>query len=368
MKNKLFKYTLLAITLLLSACGTNEEAPESTPTNEEAVEQPEEQAADTAGEVETTDEASNATIKMMYTAPHGNQSFASTFVVMDGDTVVDAFIDEYQFLEGNDFEGVPNDDKAFGEGYAEELKLSSKRENNEGYSAMMTEHANATTSYNDNLDAIQDFAKGKTLAEIEEAISELEGLSEDDPIADVVTGATFVDTSGYLQAIVDTANEGYEFLGAEGVDLSNAELSYSLEAPHGERSFAIVAVLHDEDTVLAAAMDELQFLDPADFEGVPNSDQTFGSNYAEGVVLASKIENTDAYSAMMEGAGSTVSYEDNMLAIINHVIGSTSEEIKAVSTEVEALGEDGNIADVVTGATFVDTAGYLEAIANTLED
>lgn len=263
---------------------------------------------------------------------------------------------------------MPNDDEAFGEGYAEELTLVSKRENNDDYSDMMTEFADATLSYNENLDAIQDFAIGKTLAEIEEAISELDGLGEDDAIADVVTGATFVDTSGYLQAIVDTANEGYEFESTTIENLNNAELSYSLEAPHGDRAFAIVAVLHDGDTVLAVAMDELQFLNPESFEGVPNSDAQFGENYAEDVVLASKMENDEAYSENMASAGATRSYSENMLAIIEFALGKTAAEIEETTDELENLGDEDDIADVVTGATFVDTEGYLDAIVEAMED
>lgn len=368
MKELIKKYGLLAATtLLLAACETTEEAPEDTTPEDDAVEEVEE-VEETEDAAEEGTEASQVSIKAMYTAPHGNQSFASTFVVMDGDTVFDVMIDEYQFMEDGDWDGVPNDDGAFGEGYAEEMTLISKRENSEGYSEMMTEHADATLSYNENLDTIQEFAIGKTIAEIEEAITELDGLGEDDEIADVVTGATFVDTSGYLQAIVDTANDGYEFESTEIENLENAELSYSLEAPHGDKAFGIVAVLHDGDTVLAAAMDELQFLDPETFDGVPNSDAQFGENYADGVVLASKLENDDAYSENMASAGATMAYSENMLAIIDFALGKSADEIDEATEELEGLGEDGNIADVVTGATFVDTQGYLEAILEAMED
>lgn len=332
---------LTATTLLLAACGTTDEAPEDTTPEEDPVEEVDEteEVVDESAEEETdTDEnteAGQVSIKAMYTAPHGNQSFASTFVVMDGETVFDVIIDEYQFMEDDDWDGVPNDDESFGEGYNEELTLVSKRENNDDYSAMMTDIAGATTSYNDNLDAVQDFAIGKTIAEIEEAISELDGLGEDDEIADVVSGATFVDTNGYLQAIVDTANDGYEFVGVEVENLDNAELVYSLEAPHGDKAFAIVAVLHDGDTVLAAAMDELQFLNPESFEGVPNSDERFGENFAEDVVLASKMENDEAYSANMSNAGATLSYGENMLAIIEFALGKTANEIEEAVSELD---------------------------------
>ncbi len=377
MRDKL-KYGLLAAALLLAACGTTEEVPEETATEEDAVEQTTEElgAEQETTEQEGTDatdntatEAADISIRAMYTAPHGNQSFASTFVVMDGDTVYDVIIDEYQFMEGDNWEGVPNTDETFGDGYSEESTLVSKRKNDEDYSDMMADIAGATNSYNENLDAIQDFAIGKTLVEIEDAIAELDSLGEDDKIADVVSGATFVDTNGYLQAIVNTANGGMEFPGAEGVELGNAELSYSLEAPHGNQSFAIVAVLHDGDTVLTAAMDELQFVDPEAFDGVPNSDQTFGENYNEDVVLASKMENNDAYSSMMaEHAGATMTYSENMMNILEYAAGKTADEIESAADEVENLGEDDDITDVVSGASFVDTNGYLQAIVDAMDE
>lgn len=346
MKNKLLKLGIFSTALLLAACDTAGETPADTSDNDDVVEAP-----------------ADLSLKLGYGAPHGTQSFAATFVVMDGETVVDVIIDEFQFMEDGDWDGVPNDDEAFGEGYGEEFTLISKRENDEGYSAMMTDIAGSTTSYNDNMDAVQAFAIGKTVAEIEEAISELDGLGEDDEIADVVSGATFVDTNGYLQAVVDAANDGYEFPVADGVDVANVELSYSLEAPHGERAFALVAVLHDGETVYGAAMDEMQFLSPDDFDGVPNSEAAFGEKFTNDVVLASKMFNDAAYSANMSNAGATLSYAENMLAIIDFAVGSTFSSLSDAEDELEELGEDDPIADVVTGATFVDTKGYLEAIS-----
>ena len=363
--------SLLSSTLLLSACGNTEDTPEDTTSPEDTTEDVAEEdtgAEETTDSSEESEEATGVTIKTLYTAPHGEQAFASTFVVMEGDTIIDVLLDDYQFMDSGDVTGVPNSDATFGEGSAEEVTLISKLQNNDLYSEMM-EGAGSTVSYSDNLEAIQDFAKGKTVAEVEEAISELDGLGEDGDIADVVSGATLVDTSGYLQSIVDTANEGIEFSGVEDADLTNAELSYSLQAPHGEQSFAVVSVLHDGDTVLAASIDEFQFLDPADFDGVPNSDAAFGENYSEDVVLASKMQNDEAYSAMMtEIADATSTYGDNMKALIDHAVGSTVEEIESTISELDGLGEDDQITDVVSGATFVDTNGYLQAIVDTVNN
>jgi len=356
-------YSLLSSSLLLTACANTEEPDVDSATDAVTEETGTEEISDDAKETST-----GVTIKTMYGAPHGDKSFASTFVVMDGDRIVEVFQDEYQFIQGGDVTGVPNSDAKFGDGSVEEVTLISKQDNNTYYSEMM-ESAGSTVSYSDNLTAIAEFAEGKTIAEVEEKIAELNGLGEDDNISDVVSGATLVDTSGYLQAIVDTANEGLEFVGVEEANLENAELSYSLQAPHGEQSFAVVSVLHDGDTVLAATMDEFQFVDPADFEGVPNSDGSFGESYNENVVLASKLQNDDAYSAMMtEHAGATHTYAENMQAIIDHAVGSTVEEIEATITELSGLGEDDDISDVVSGATFVDTLGYLQAIVDTMKN
>lgn len=370
MKNK-FLMGLLSSTLLLTACGNSEDTPEDNNATEDPTEDVTNEdtgAEETNDSVEETEETAGATIKTLYTAPHGDKSFAATFVVMDGDTVADVIIDEYQFMDSEEVTGVPNSESKFGDGSVEDVTLISKLENDEFYSENM-EKAGSTVSYSDNLTAIEDFAKGKTITEIEETINELDGLGEDDDVADVVSGATLVDTNGYLQSIVDTANEGLEFMGAADADLANAEFSYSLQAPHGDQSFGIVSVLHDGDTVLAASVDEFQFLDPADFDGVPNSDAGFGENYSEDVVLASKMQNDEAYSAMMtEFADATSTYSDNMQAIIDFAVGSSVEDIEATIAELDGLGEDDDITDVVSGATFVDTNGYLQAIVDTVKE
>ncbi|EPC81168.1 hypothetical protein Lpp37_13619 [Lacticaseibacillus paracasei subsp. paracasei Lpp37] len=43
---------------------------------------------------------------------------------------------------------------------------------------------------------------GKTIAELETAVSDLKGKKK---VSDVVSGATFTDTSGYLTAIISAA-------------------------------------------------------------------------------------------------------------------------------------------------------------------
>lgn len=393
MKTKMRFVSLLSASLLLAACGETTTEEETTTDDTEQVETIEEETAteepateesdsaeDTEEEADTEEESEGetrednsddqalegSTLKYGYGAPHGTKSFSATFVGLEDDTITHAFIDEFQFMGEGDWSGVPNNDGAFAEGYENDSTLISKVENDEDYSAMMEENAGATMTLGEGYQAISDFAVGKTISEVEDAISELNGLDEDQAISDVVSGATLVDTAGYLQAIVDVANDGY---GVEATDsISDAEFSYSLQAPHGDKSFAIVGTLTSDDTVLAAVQDEFQFLDGAEFTGVPNSDDEFGDAYADDLILASKVENDDGYSAMMEeNADAEHTYLENMQAILDFTQGKMVSELEEAVSELEGQSEEDAVADVVSGATFVDTAGYLQAIIDTVQ-
>ena len=59
-------------------------------------------------------EAGTLVMRQMYTAPHGTKSFAAVNVLMNGDTIVSAHLDEFQYLAPADFKGVPNSDGGFG--------------------------------------------------------------------------------------------------------------------------------------------------------------------------------------------------------------------------------------------------------------
>ncbi len=136
-------------------------------------------------------------------AAHGTKCFTVAFVVLDGDTIVRALIDEYQFLPKAEAVGVPNSDveNGFAADFANpDRVLASKRVNNEYYSNNMAK-AGSTVSILDNFTAIEKFAEGKTIAELE---SILASTSPSD-LVDAVTGATLVDTYGYLTAILEAA-------------------------------------------------------------------------------------------------------------------------------------------------------------------
>ena len=77
-------------------------------------------------------------------------------------------------------------------------------------------------------------------------------------------------------------------------------------------------------------------------------------------VLYSKRVNAEAYSANMAGAGSTVALDVNYDLIQDFCIGKTVAELEAV---VAGFGEDKTAAvDAVSGATLVDTLGYLQGL------
>ena len=133
-------------------------------------------------------------------AAHGNKCFTIAFVVLEGDTIIRAYIDEYQFLPAAEAVGVPNSDVAngFAADFANpERVLASKKVNSDYYSNNMA-RAGSTVSIADNFRA---FAEGKTIAELENILA---SYSKTD-LVDTVTGATLVDTDGYLRAIVEAA-------------------------------------------------------------------------------------------------------------------------------------------------------------------
>ena len=296
-------------------------------------------------------------------APHGEGSFARVAVVTDGEKIVDASIDEFQYFdEGSDFVALPNQDSdtEFKKGAKEGKILGSKVVNSEAYSKLMTEKAKSTVSISDNYKAIQDFAKGKTIDELKEVV---EG-AEDGKAIDSVTGATLVDTKGYLQAIINTAEKSENAVAFEG-DPANIKLQQFFGTAGANNAVTDTFVVVADGKIVAASIDELQYIADA---GVPNSDKKFGENYADPAKkLSSKLENNEEYSKMMKDmAKATKNLDENYKAIEEFVVGKTPEEIK----EVIDANENGKPVDAVTGATLNNTVGYLEEIykAATKED
>ncbi|WP_071396328.1 hypothetical protein [Bacillus tuaregi] len=182
------KFITLALALglvgVFTACSNDEAAEKETET---AV------AAESTGEL---------TLGRVNNSPHGDKSFATTVVVMDGDKIALASIDEFQFL-ADDAKGVPNSDGPFGESYPEGKVLGSKMDNAEYYSKMMAEKGGSTVSIDANVEAIQNYVVGKTIAELEAELKANEATPE--KMVDVVSGATLADTYGYVKAFVEAA-------------------------------------------------------------------------------------------------------------------------------------------------------------------
>ena len=110
-----------------------------------------------------------------------------------------AYIDEYQVGAG--MVGVPNSENGFG-GFADGKVLYSKRVNAEAYSANMAK-SGSTVALDVNYDLIQEFVVGKTIAELETIIAGFGGDAT--KAVDAVSGATLVDTLGYLQGLLAAA-------------------------------------------------------------------------------------------------------------------------------------------------------------------
>ena len=131
-------------------------------------------------------------------AAHGDKCFAVMTVVLQGDVIIAANIDEYQIGTGN--VGVPNSDKGFGANFSDGKVLYSKRVNAAAYSENMKK-AGSTVALDVNYDMIQAFCVGKTVAELETLVAPMTAQTA----IDAVTGATLADTLGYLQGLLAAA-------------------------------------------------------------------------------------------------------------------------------------------------------------------
>ena len=122
-------------------------------------------------------------------------------------------------------------------------------------------------------------------------------------------------------------------------------------AAHGDKAFAVITVALQDDVIVAAKIDEFQFMaDREDLKavGVPNSDAAFGQSYPEGQVLGSKRANSDLYSLNMQRAGSTTQIAANYDAIQAYVAGKTIAELESAVEGKEAA----EFVDAVSGATL----------------
>lgn len=341
-KLKLILGFLLILTLGLTACN-NETGGDTGADNPDVQED-----ANGAGGGELT-------LLRSYQAPHGDKAFARVVVALDGDKIVDVAMDEFQYMdEDSGMQGVPNSDLAFGEGSQEGKILVSKLANNKEYSAMMMDKAQATLTYEENMQAIIDFAKGKTAADLEK---ELEGATDGEPM-DAISGATFVDTPAYVRAIVDTIKEPLSESKGTAEDFGAITMVFGQASGNRENDVNDSVMAMEGDKIVAASIDEIYYMENG--EGLPNSDGAFGENYADAnSPLSSKLVNNNEYSAaMMDIAKATLTYEENIKGIEDFLAGKTMDEVK----EVLDAATPGEPIDAISGATFANATTYLQAV------
>ncbi len=292
--------------------------------------------------------AGSATVSIgqAYAAAHGTKCFTVATVVVSGDVIVDSYIDDFQFTApAANVTPVPNTDGEFGTGAAAGQVLISKRVNNSFYSANMASHAGATVEIAANFDAVQNYVKGKKIADVEK-------LSGADNSLDVVSGCTLVDLNGYLKAIVAAAKAAQANPATPVANTSSIALKAGYGAAHGDKGFTMGAVATDGTKIYAAWLDEFQFMGTNTI-GVPNSDKDFGAGYAEGKKLVSKRVDTAVYSENMAShGGATVAIDKNYDAIQNYMAGKTVADL-------EKLSKADNAVDVVSGATLSSTGDYI---------
>lgn len=311
---------------------------------------------DASSNVQTETPAEKITLKIGQTnfAAHGTKAFAMVTAVISGDEIVDAYVDEFQYMNADSAQGIVNSE-GMADNIVEGKVLASKRENNDTYSKSLAEKAGSTVKYADNLNAIQDFVKGKKISELEDLVSN-KSVEE---VTDAVSGATLADTAGYIKAVLEAAKQAEATTGVEfDGNIADLKLSQTYFAAHGTKSFAVASALMNNDKVVLSYIDEYQFMASEGNTGVANSTEGLAENVVEGKVLASKRQNSDKYSATMaEKAGSTVKFADNLNAIQEFVDGKTLTELEETTSKTNE-----EVTDAVSGATLADTAGYINAV------
>lgn len=205
---------------------------------------------------------------------------------------------------------------------------------------------------------------GKALPELEKQIVaangvEIDGVSGATVTSNAVKAAAAQALGIELEETEAETKEAETAAPAEKVEIDGGlQIGQVYAAAHGTKCFTEAVAVVQDDVIVAAYLDEFQFIDSSeDVTGVPNSDTDFAEGYAEGLVLCSKRENAEYYSALMaDHAGSTVAIDANYDAIQSFAVGKTIDELMQTA-------EGDSAVDAVSGATLADTSNYLKAIA-----
>lgn len=313
----------------------------------------------------TTNAAGKTTLKIGKAdfASHGTKSFASVVVAMAGDKIAAVSVDEYQYSSSAEYKGVPNSDSDFGKSYPQGQVLMSKLAESDAYSKGMKEKAKATLPWTTSIDSIRKYVTGKTVAELEATLSK---TSPEDTVKAVnaVSSATLTDTQGYIKAIVAAAKNAKEnsVLQIDSSQLASLKIGEVDFAPHGTKSFASVVAVMAADKIAAVCIDEYQFVSATEYKGVPNSKSDLGKSFPEGMVLASKLAENEAYSkGMKEKAKATLPWATSIASIEKYATGKTVADLD--TTLSKSKPEDMvKAVDSVSSATLTDTQGYLKAV------
>lgn len=360
-KGKIMKKVMLVLSLFatmclafaLAGCGK----PSNPTPNEGASKAPEPAPAKTAEKPAPTQAPEpvkgGAEIHRSLFAGGEPSEFTQVVVMVQDGKILAAHVDEFEFMKADtpNLVPVPGTTGKFGKNVKEGMVLMDKRSNADTYFEMMKKGANAKVGWVASMDAIQKFATGKTIDELQKAVDDMTASKK----ADAVSGATLEGTSHYLLDIVNCAKKS-EFPTQYLPKLAKTDgitVGYKLGNPHSDMAFDTAVVFVQDGKIVGASVDGYQFIDKSSgAKGVPCSDKKFGENYADGKILISKSMDSDTYSAMMaKKAGATNKWVNNMMAIEAAAVGKSAPDMSKV--------------DSVSSCTLESTPGYAKFISET---
>ena len=219
---------------------------------------------------EQTSQTGKADIKIGRTDfnAHGS-GFVVAMVALAGDKIAAVSIDEYQFMDPSQIKTPLPNTENLGKSYLDPTKmvLASKLQNVDYYSTNMANEGKATQTWDKNMAGVVDFAKGKTIDELDSAIKGNKGSDgkDKDPKTDAVASATFQSTNGYLSAILDAAQNASKANVSSSIDaskVSNLKIGRTDYNAHGT-GFVIAGAVTLENKIVAVSIDEYQFMDPS---------------------------------------------------------------------------------------------------------
>lgn len=139
----------------------------------------------------------------------------------------------------------------------------------------------------------------------------------------------------------------------EGSKTPNTKTGVAYQQAYRDDSVCVATVFLEEDTIKAATLDELTYLSKEEYSGLITALETTTHKH-----IASKVENSEAYSKAMEMNGATNTIKENYEAICQYVIGKSATDLQ----DAINMKTDEEVVDLVAGCTLKSTKGYIEAI------